>query len=352
MTFPLLQLKNLCISFKTESGIIDALHNISFEVKPGEVVAIVGESGSGKSITSLSVLQLLPSPPAIFSKGEILFSKDGNQPRDLLRLASDEIRHIRGNEIAMIFQEPMTSLNPLYTCGEQVIETIQQHQKISRALAKQKTIELFEKVKLSNPAAMLTRYPHQLSGGQKQRVMIAMSISCNPSLLIADEPTTALDVTVQNTILMLIKELQRQYNMGVIFITHDLGIVADVANKIIVMYQGKIVEQDTVNAILQSPKHPYTKSLLACRPQLHMKGERLPVVSDFMEMNQEGEIVEKTEPGIRHSRVKVNMENSFLTDIRQAATLIEVESLKVWFPEKKILGRANEFCQSCRRRKF
>lgn len=285
MNHPLLQIKNLTVKFTTENGVVDALNDVSLNVSRGEVVAIVGESGSGKSVTSLSVLQLLPSPPAIFSSGEILFSNDGQKTSNLLQLPGEEMRTIRGNQIAMIFQEPMTSLNPVFTCGEQVMETIRLHQKLSTASARQKTAELFGKVQLPNPTAMQNRYPHQLSGGQKQRVMIAMAMSCNPSLLIADEPTTALDVTVQRAILLLIKQLQRQYDMGVIFITHDLGVVAEIADRVIVMYKGTVVEEGTVNDILHLAKHPYTKGLLACRPELHPKGERLPVISDFIEGN-------------------------------------------------------------------
>lgn len=338
MPLPLLQIKNLCVDFNTEKGTVKALHNISMDVNRGEIVAIVGESGSGKSVTSLSVLQLLPSPPDTVITGEILFSKDGNQSLDLLHLAPDKMGRIRGNDIAMIFQEPMTSLNPVFTCGEQVMETMLLHQHISGAVAKQKTIELFEKVQLPDPLSIFTRYPHQLSGGQKQRVMIAMAMSCNPSLLIADEPTTALDVTVQKTIILLIKDLQRQYNMGVIFISHDLGIVAELADKVIVMYKGKIVEHGPVLTILKAPEHPYTRSLLACRPQLHTRGHKLPVVNDFMEINQNGEIIEK--PGSRMittstplPNVHQSLNNTKTTE--EQPVLISVDDLQVWFPDKK-----------------
>ncbi|MBI1783042.1 MAG: ABC transporter ATP-binding protein, partial [Sphingobacteriales bacterium] len=277
----LLEIKNLQVDFVSDETITTALKNISFTVDRGEIVAIVGESGSGKSVTSLSVLQLLPTPPAQFSNGEILFCKSNNETVDILKLPKEDLQSIRGNEVAMIFQEPMTSLNPVYTCGNQVMEAILLHQKLSKAAAKQKTIQLFEKVKLPDPSNIFNRYPHQLSGGQKQRVMIAMAMSCEPSLLIADEPTTALDVTVQKTILDLIKELQQQENMGVIFITHDLGVVAEIADRVIVMYKGEIAEQGTVEQIFKQPNHWYTKALLACRPVLHNKGERLPTVADF-----------------------------------------------------------------------
>jgi len=280
---PLLSIKNLSVDFIAESGVTHALKNISINVNRGEIVALVGESGSGKSVTSLSILQLLPSPPAKYSTGEIIFSENGNDATDLLKRNRYEMQDIRGNKIAMIFQEPMTSLNPVLTCGDQVMEAILLHKQVSKENAKLQTIAWFEKVKLPDPESIFKRYPHQLSGGQKQRVMIAMAMSCEPSLLICDEPTTALDVTVQKTILQLIKELQQQSNIGVIFITHDLGVVAEVADRAVVMYKGEIVEQHTVKEIFTNPKHPYTQALLACRPVNHERGKRLPVVSDFLQ---------------------------------------------------------------------
>lgn len=280
---PLLRIENLSVSFQTEAGKVQALKNISFTVTRGEVVALVGESGSGKSVTSLSILQLLPAPPAEYTDGKILFSPDGNEPISLLERDRYALQDIRGNQIAMIFQEPMTSLNPVITCGKQVSEAILQHKKISPAAAKAKAIEWFEKVKLPDPAGIYKRYPHQLSGGQKQRVMIAMAMCCEPSLLICDEPTTALDVTVQKTILQLIRDLQQQTGMGVIFITHDLGVVAEVADRALVMYRGEVVEENITTKLFTDPQHPYTKALLACRPVNHPRGKRLPVVGDFMD---------------------------------------------------------------------
>ncbi len=279
---PLLHIKNLSVDFSTELEVISAIKNIFLQVNKGEIVAIVGESGSGKSVTSLSILQLLPTPPAVYKSGEILFSKDGQTQIDLLSKTSSQLRSMRGNEIAMIFQEPMTSLNPVQTCGSQVMEVMKLHQHINTISARRRTVELFKQVDLPEPASMLNRYPHQLSGGQKQRIMIAMAMSCNPSLLIADEPTTALDVTVQKTILQLVKNLQQLYHMGVIYITHDLSLVAEIADRVIVMYKGAIAETGSVQKIFRNAEHPYTKALLACRPLLHKKGERLPVVSDFM----------------------------------------------------------------------
>ena len=296
-------------------------------------MALVGESGSGKSVTSLSILQLLPSPPAKYSSGEILFSEDGNTITDLLKRDRYEMQDIRGNKIAMIFQEPMTSLNPVLTCGDQVTEAIQLHKNVSKSEAKQKTIEWFEKVKLPDPVAVFNKYPHQLSGGQKQRVMIAMAMCCEPSLLICDEPTTALDVTVQKTILQLIKELQLQSGMGVIFITHDLGVVAEIADQAVVMYKGEIVEQNMVKEIFLNPQHPYTKALLACRPVNHERGKRLPIVSDFLETK-----ISDIEQGFSNKEDKFS--NSSFSKF-QNKVLLSATNLSVWFPTKKTMfGKA------------
>jgi len=331
---PLLSIQNLSVDFMAESGTTQAVKNISFSVNKAEIVALVGESGSGKSVTSLSILQLLPAPPARYSSGKILFSENGQEQTDLLKKDTGSLRDIRGNKIAMIFQEPMTSLNPVFTCGEQVLEALLAHaqhpadKRISKTGARQKVIEWFEKVKLPNPETIFSRYPHQLSGGQKQRVMIAMALCCEPYLLICDEPTTALDVSVQKTILQLIKELQQQLGMGVIFITHDLGVVAEIADRTIVMYKGEIVEQNTVQKIFTHPQHPYTKGLLACRPILHEKGKRLPVVSDFLEMNS---AVRGPNPTAIGSET-----TGPISDFRLAApVLLAVKNLSVWFPSKK-----------------
>ena len=351
MATPLLQINNLQVDFVTEIGTTTAISNISLEVQRGEILAIVGESGSGKSVTSLSILQLLPSPPARYPQGEILFSPDGQQPVNLLTQTPQQMRTIRGNKIAMIFQEPMTSLNPVFTCGDQVMEAIQLHQQVSKEKATQKTIELFEKVKLPNPAQLFHRYPHQLSGGQKQRVMIAMAMSCEPDLLICDEPTTALDVTVQKTILQLIKSLQQTGQMGVIFITHDLGVVAEVADRAIVMYRGKIVEQGTITNLFNNPQHPYTKGLLACRPILHPKGERLPVVSDFMEGTKSEVRSRKSEIQTNPSGLRLQTSDLRLqiSDFRPLTSdiLLSVQQLSVWFPSKKsFLGKPLEYTKA------
>lgn len=341
MPAPLLQINNLQVDFVTEIGTTTAVSGISLTVDRGEIVAIVGESGSGKSVTSLSILQLLPQPPARYTTGDILFSDDGNEPVNLLTQTPEQMRRIRGNKIAMIFQEPMSSLNPVFTCGHQVQEALRLHLKISKKEAKQKTIDLFKQVKLPNPDQLFRRYPHQLSGGQKQRVMIAMAMSCEPSLLICDEPTTALDVTVQKTILQLIKELQQTQQMGVIFITHDLGVVAEVADRAVVMYKGEIVEAGLVTDIFSNPQHPYTKGLLACRPALHPKGERLPIVSDFLENNRPFDPVRYVQPAVQ----PVVPKEPDTAAVRQP--FIQVSRLNVWFPSKtSLLGKPLEYIKA------
>jgi peptide/nickel transport system ATP-binding protein len=352
LTFPLLQIKDFSVDFVTESGTTSAVKNISFDINNGETVAIVGESGSGKTVTSLSILQLLASPPAKYASGEILFSEDGNTQSNLLNIGEKALRKIRGNKISMIFQEPMTSLNPVKTCGSQVIEAIRTHRHISEKEALQKTIELFAQVKLPEPSSMPGRYPHELSGGQKQRVMIAMAISCEPSLLIADEPTTALDVTVQKTILQLIKELQVNRKMSVIYITHDLGLVAEIADKVIVMYRGSVVEHGPVKDIFLNPQHPYTKALLKCRPAANSKGKRLPVISDFLGgesgmgneelgIRYEESGIGNEESGIRNAAAtglsfqQSAISNNKVEKINIPEPLLKVENLKVYFPVKK-----------------
>ena len=323
MIHPVIQIKNLSVDFVTDSAIFSAVKNISLTINKGETVAIVGESGSGKTVTSLSILQLLPSPPAEYKSGEILFSENGNERADLLSIDQKYLRKIRGSKISMVFQEPMTSLNPVQKCGKQVIEAIMLHENKNHKQAREKTIDLFKQVKLPEPAAMLNRYPHQLSGGQKQRVMIAMAMSCNPLLLIADEPTTALDVTVQKTILELIKELQKKKQMGVLYITHDLGLVSEIADKVIVLYKGEIVEANTTKEIFSNPKHPYTKALINCNPALASKGKRLPVINDFL-----NEVVDL------NTNISINKEN-YNEIPEQEIDLLKVENLKVYFPVKK-----------------
>jgi len=328
--FPLLEIKDLNISFLEEGMSTLALNDISLTVTKGKITAIVGESGSGKSVTALSILQLLPKQAAI--KGKILFSRYGSKQEDLIRLNSKDISTIRGNHIAMVFQEPMTSLNPVLTCGFQVMETLTRHHKLSWEKAKEKTIRLFEQVELPQPASMLTRYPHEISGGQKQRVMIAMAMCCEPDLLIADEPTTALDVRIQKNILQLIKELQLKINMGVLFITHDLGLVADIADELIVMYKGRIVEKGNAAEILKNPQHNYTKALLACRPASGSKGKKLAVLTDYI---QKGNNV--TDEKIEMTATKPEQAIPFLT----------IEGLNVYYPVKKnLFGKPISFIKA------
>ncbi|MBX7154967.1 MAG: ABC transporter ATP-binding protein [Bacteriodetes bacterium] len=332
----LLDVRNLVTEFRSENYSIRAANNISFHVDRGKTLGIVGESGSGKSVTSLSVMRLIPNPPGKITNGEILFSeKDGSQI-DLLKISEDEMRGYRGNRIAMIFQEPMTSLNPVFRCGDQIIEAIQLHQNCSYDEARERTLQLLREVQLPRPETMIDQYPHQLSGGQKQRVMIAMAMSCSPDLLIADEPTTALDVTVQATILELMRDLQRQREMSMMFITHDLGVIAEIADEVIVMYKGNIVEQGSVLQIFEDPQHPYTKGLLACRPRLDKKLRILPTVRDFMEETADGTITEKAHITVTEKIDEVAFSaddiHKRLQELDKRKPLLRVENLQVHFP--------------------
>ena len=266
----LLDVKDLHVSFDTHAGEVQAVRGVSFDLKKGETIAIVGESGSGKSVTSKALMDLIPKPPGRIKKGEILF--DG---RDLTKLSEKEMQQIRGKEIAMIFQDPMTSLNPTMTIGNQIMEGLIKHQGMNKADARKVALELLDLVGIPNPEARLKQYPHQFSGGMRQRVVIAMALACNPKLLIADEPTTALDVTIQAQILELMKDIQQKTEAAIIFITHDLGVVANVADRVAVMYAGKVVEIGTVDEIFYNPKHPYTWGLLASMPSLDGEEEEL-----------------------------------------------------------------------------
>ncbi len=341
----LLEIKNLVTEFHTEEGSVKAVNDVSFSLNKGETIGIVGESGSGKSVTSLSAMRLIPNPPGKITNGEILFHTDEGVI-DLVQCTKQEMRNYRGNEIAMIFQEPMTSLNPVFTCGEQVAEAIMLHQKISRKAAKNLTIELFKQVELPRPGAIFAAYPHQISGGQKQRVMIAMAMSCNPKVLIADEPTTALDVTVQKTILELMLQLQQKHDMGILFITHDLGVIAELADKVVVMYKGKIVEQGNVLDIFTNPQHPYTKGLLACRPPLNRRLTWLPTVADFMSIDANGKMQEtnKTVADVTNSLVISPEETAKKHKaLYQQEPILEIKNLATYFPlEKNILGKTTK----------
>jgi peptide/nickel transport system ATP-binding protein len=400
----LLEVRNLVTEFHTENETVKAVNDISFTIRAGETIGIVGESGSGKSVTALSIMQLIPNPPGEVTGGEIIYNSREHGQVDLAKVSEQHMRQYRGNEIAMIFQEPMTSLNPVYTCGEQVMEAILQHKKFTEIpkwkdnlhrgirifskvllwvmligslfmtwtaiaiswayltsfltvkryrskvflsprekIAREMTLKLFEQVQLPDPQRILDSYPHQISGGQKQRVMIAMAMSCNPQLLVADEPTTALDVTVQKTILELMKDLQSELNMSIMFITHDLGVIAELADRVLVMHNGKIVEQGTVLDIFSNPQHPYTKSLLACRPPLNRRLHWLPTVSDFMHTNDDGEIVENN-----RSVLEVTGSLSQTVEERKEAhrelyarkPILQITNLTKHFPTKKnILGK-------------
>ncbi len=400
----LLEVRNLVTEFRTENETVKAVNDISFTIRAGETIGIVGESGSGKSVTALSAMRLIPNPPGEITGGEILYHSRDNGQIDLAKLTEKEMRAYRGNEIAMIFQEPMTSLNPVYTCGDQVMEAILQHKKFSgipkwkdrlqkgtrsfaqillwvsvllclftgtigliagpayilaylllkkfrptsfftsrEKIARGQTLKLFEQVQLPDPDRIFNAYPHQISGGQKQRVMIAMAMSCNPQLLIADEPTTALDVTVQKTILEVMKDLQAEHNMSIMFITHDLGVIAELADRVVVMYKGKIVEQGTVLEIFSNPQHPYTKSLLACRPPLNRRLHKLPTVADFMHTNVDGEIVENNRSVLEVTGSLSQTEEerkSAHTSLYAREPILRLQGLKTHFVTKKnIFGK-------------
>ncbi|NLW41122.1 MAG: ABC transporter ATP-binding protein [Tissierellia bacterium] len=261
----LLEVKDLAVSFQTYYGEVEAVRGISFHVNKGETVAIVGESGCGKSVTANSIMQLLPMPPAFYKRGQILFEGE-----DIVKKSEKEMQRIRGNKISMIFQDPMTSLNPTMKVGKQIVEGLKKHQKLSSSQAEKKAIEMLELVAVPQPEKRIKQYPHEFSGGMRQRVMIALAMVSNPRLLIADEPTTALDVTVQAQILDLMKEIQEKLGTSIILITHDLGVVADMCDRVIVMYAGKILEEGTVDEIFENPKHPYTRKLLGSVPRLDM----------------------------------------------------------------------------------
>ena len=346
----LLQVKNLVTEFKSDNELIKAVNDISFTLHKGETIGIVGESGSGKSVTSLSIMQLIPNPPGRVSGGEILYHSKKNGIKNLRTLSNQEMRKYRGNEIAMIFQEPMTSLNPVYSCGTQVMEAIILHQKINKKEAKQKTMHLFSQVQLPDPERMFDAYPHEISGGQKQRVMIAMAMSCNPRILIADEPTTALDVTVQKNILDLMLQLQKEHEMGIMFITHDLGVIAELADVVMVMYKGKVVEQGPVLEIFTNPQHPYTKSLLACRPPLDKRILRLPVSSDFMKVDEQGQMIEiakSVSESINSVIVSKEQRLAEHKELYARKKIVEIKNIKTYFPKhKSFFGKTTDWLKA------
>ncbi len=308
MNNPLLQVNNLTTIFRSGDGVFKAVNDISFDLCSREVLGVAGESGSGKSVTALSIMQLMKSPSMKVSSGNIIYNNGAAV--NLLQLDAKGQQAYRGKEIAMIFQEPMTSLNPVITCGKQVSEAMCLHLQVTKKEAREKTMYLFKRVKLPQPDSIYDCFPHQLSGGQKQRVMIAMAISCNPKILIADEPTTALDVTVQASLIELLKELQQETGMSIIFITHDLGILSQIADRVLVMHNGCIIEQGAVEQVFKNPVHPYTKGLLSCRPSLFNNKERLPVIEDFMD----------TSPNANVAKEHNSQEDSRIDEFRNNAT--------------------------------
>jgi len=335
-----LKVDRLQVSFKTGDTNFNAVKEVSFELEPGKVIGIVGESGSGKSVTSLALMRLLDENNTII-KGSILLND-----KELLKLTEAEMRSFRGNRIGMIFQEPMTSLNPVLTCGYQVAEAIQLHLKVSRKEAKTRTIALFKEVQLPRPEAVFDGYPHQISGGQKQRVMIAMALSCNPEILIADEPTTALDMTVQKSILELLLRIKNERNSSLIFISHDLGVIREIADEVMVMYKGKIVEHAATETIFNSPQHPYTQGLLACRPSPQFQLKKLPVISDFLKVDGQGEI-QPSGLTIGEIRERYALSDDEKKDrqkkLYDQEPLLKIKNLNTWFPIKKgFLQRSTE----------
>ena len=335
----MLNVENLNIDFynQEDKSWINAIKKISFDVKKGTILGIVGESGSGKSVTSFSIMRLHDEGLAKIT-GDIQF-----EDISLLHLNTNEIRNIRGNQISMIFQEPMTSLNPVFTCGNQVAEAIILHQKVDQAEAKKQTIALFNEVQLPRPEKIFDSYPHQISGGQKQRVMIAMALSCNPKLLIADEPTTALDVTVQKTILQLLLKLKTERNMAMIFISHDLGVVNEIADEVAVMYKGEIVEQGLAKSVFENPQHPYTRGLLACRPSPNLQLKKLPVVADFLD-NETADIPPYLLAANQLTTTEIAQRRKTLY---QQKPLLQIKDLCTWYPIRNgLFGKTTDYVKA------
>lgn len=335
----MLNVKDLAISFynREEKTWTEAVHKVNFKLEKGKVLGIVGESGSGKSVTSFSIMRLHDSQNTEIN-GEIAFDD-----LSLLHLSDQEIRRFRGNKISMIFQEPMTSLNPVFTCGFQVQEAIMLHENVDKESAKKRAIELFKEVQLPRPENIFESYPHQLSGGQKQRVMIAMALSCNPELLIADEPTTALDVTVQKTILDLLLRLKNERNMGLIFISHDLAVISEIADELLVMYKGDIVEQGPAKQLFENPQHPYTKGLLACRPAPQCRLKKLPVVADFLNEDQNESVKHLLEIN-SYTQAEIEQRRH---ELYTQKPLLQVKNLCTWYPIKKgLFGKATSYVKA------
>ena len=379
MTDSILDVQDLQVQFQSEGSITRAVDHVSLTLPRGKTLGIVGESGSGKSVTALSLMGLIPSPPGQIVGGEVWFRELDQNPVDLLTLSEKQLQRYRGSRISMVFQEPMSSLNPVFNCGFQLTEALRIHSDISEPEARRQAIALLQEVKLipsdadlkaqlllespskgatesqlqaqvnEHKQAFLRRYPHELSGGQIQRLMIAMAISCRPAVLIADEPTTALDVTVQAKILDLLRELRDQRGMSIIFVSHDLGIIADIADSVAVMYGGKVVEYGSIDQIFNHPQHPYTKGLLACRPQPDQRLKYLPTVSDFMEtvLDASGQAViqAKSTPTDLRSRTTVTEadQEQRLAALALETPLLAVENLQVFFPVRGLLGQTKRY---------
>ncbi len=322
----LLEIKNLRIYFLSDDKWREVVHGIGFEVYKGRTLGIVGESGSGKSVSNLSVMHLLNPKVSKVKADSVLL--DGLDIKDF---NEKQMAKVRGKRIAMIFQEPMTSLNPVYRCGYQVSEMIRQHEKVTKKVAHDRVISLFCQVMLPRPEAIYDSYPHELSGGQKQRVMIAMAIACNPQILIADEPTTALDVTVQKEILKLLRKLQQETGMGMVFITHDLGVVAEVADDVIVMHNGEVLERGTVKEVLEHPQHPYTQGLLACRPPMKIRLKKLPIVKEFLDGQWSG----GKDQILKELQITEKERLQHLKTLYAQDPILKVEHLQTWYPLKK-----------------
>ena len=347
----LIHISDLNISFSSETGVVEAVKNVSFSIKKGEIVGIAGESGSGKSLTALSLMKLSPKSATV-SAAEMTLYPDSSQAVDLDSIPAGQMSGLRGKVMGMIFQEPMTSLNPVMSCGEQVEEVLKQHTQLSKKEIKSEVLRLFEKVKLPDAERIHAAYPHQLSGGQKQRVMIAMAVCAKPDILIADEPTTALDTSVQTSVIDLIKELQKEMGMSVIFISHDLQILQELADRIFVMFRGEIIERGTVHEIFTHPKHPYTKALAASRPPLDKRLSRLPEISDFMtiEEGENGEAYQIIEKAIDTNLFLDNLQISpeklaEKTDFySQQKAILQVKNLTVKFPKtSSFFGKVKDY---------
>ncbi len=338
MKQPLLDIKNLKIEFRRDDAWTEVVHGIDFEVFAGRTLGIVGESGSGKSVSNLSVMHLLNSKNCRVKADAMCL-----EGLDIKDFNETQMAEVRGKRIAMIFQEPITSLNPVYRCGYQVSEMILRHEPVSKQAARDRVISLFRQVLLPRPEAIYDSYPHELSGGQKQRVMIAMAIACNPQILIADEPTTALDVTVQKEILRLLRQLQQDTGMGMVFITHDLGVVSEIADDVVVMHNGEILERGEVRQVLEHPRHPYTQGLLACRPPMKIRLKKLPVVKEFLE----GQWAGGQSQILRELQISDEERHQRLDRLYAQEPLLKVEHLQTWYPLKKgVFGRTYDYVKA------